>query len=294
MSKLLGDSQSQSLSENSQGIQVGRDLNYSVNGLTYRDVKEVCTDLIEANFPKLREEAIAISMKHVEEFSRIFFNELVQKNISYVEERLKDPDVQAAINTSIVHVARMTNKSHKEILSELLSQKITNIEDEKNIIYNDAIDLLTKLTKNQILFIVFIYSIRVMTIVDPHTETEINDCSIYYNYYENEIPDIIGFDIYPVDKFIISYRGLTNSDGLKYYSTSLNSLLESKTGIKISNYDINSDLNDSNELVKNFPKLTLLIKKFGFNSIEALDKVIITSLAYIIAKAYLINLGYLK
>ncbi|HAV5075592.1 TPA: hypothetical protein JI034_14145 [Acinetobacter baumannii] len=132
MSRLLGDTQSQEVSENSIAIQAGRDLNI---GLSYRDVKDICIDLIQANYPVLREEARQVSMQYVEEFGGKFFERLQREDSVETQEKLKDPDVQAAITTSVIHVARMTEKSHQEILCELLAEKIKNNEDEKKLTF---------------------------------------------------------------------------------------------------------------------------------------------------------------
>ncbi len=157
MSSLMGNKQVQEVGNNSSAIQVHGD--YKA-GLSYRDVKDLCVDLIQANFPILQEQAKIQSMQYVEEFASKFFNKIKDQDYDNTQTRLKNPDVQASINSSIMHVARMTDKSHQDILCELLAEKIKEQEDEKNILLNDAIDVMTKISKNQIKFLTFINLIR--------------------------------------------------------------------------------------------------------------------------------------
>ncbi|MDH2613423.1 LPO_1073/Vpar_1526 family protein [Acinetobacter baumannii] len=293
MSKLLGDTQSQEVSENSIAIQAGRDLNI---GLSYRDVKEICVDLIEANFPILREEARQISMQYVEEFGRKFFERLQSEDSEITQEKLKDPDVQAAITTSVIHVARMTEKSYQEILCELLAEKIKNNEDEKNLLLNDAIEVMTKITKNQLLFIVFMHCLR--NVWSVRTENGIKtlhpDPSVHFNYYENKIYEIIGDDIYKIDEFQLGYKGLAITNGLKSYTKPLNILLSERTGKPISDYSNDTIMQENDVFCSTFPKLSLMIRKFGFDKIIDLDSIPITSLSEIIANAYLKQINVIK
>lgn len=120
MSSLMGNKQVQEVGNNSSAIQVHGD--YKA-GLSYRDVKDLCVDLIQANFPILQEQAKIQSMQYVEEFASKFFNKIKDQDYDNTQTRLKNPDVQASINSSIMHVARMTDKSHQDILCELLAEK---------------------------------------------------------------------------------------------------------------------------------------------------------------------------
>ncbi len=48
MSKLVGDKQSQTVSDGSFAVQVHGNITYS--GLSYNDVKDICVDMMRANF----------------------------------------------------------------------------------------------------------------------------------------------------------------------------------------------------------------------------------------------------
>lgn len=283
---MLGDEQNQQVSNGSTAVQVGG--NCYVFGMNYKDVKDICTDLFEANFPKLREEAKNISIKHIDSFSEKFFNRLETANqkIENIQERLTSPDVQAAINTSILHVARMADKSHQEILCELLVEKINTEEDEKNLLINQSIDVMSKISKNQILFLIFLYLLReifpIKIINDIQQEDD--DPSRYYNLFENMIPMLIGDDIYKVDQYLLLHNGLIRQGS--YYSIPLIDRLSKTTNVDLSAH---IQMEDGDVLNKSFPNLTRVIKHFGFDDIKMLDRLPLSLLANEIAIAYLRN-----
>ncbi|WP_416040457.1 LPO_1073/Vpar_1526 family protein [Acinetobacter lactucae] len=292
MSRLLGDTQSQEVSENSIAIQAGRDLNI---GLSYRDVKDICIDLIEANYPVLREEARQVSMQYVEEFGGKFFERLQREDSVKTQEKLKDPDVQAAITTSVIHVARMTEKSHQEILCELLAEKIKNNEDEKSLLLNDAIEIMTKITKNQVLYLVLIHCLRRVSklIIEEGNMRLHPDKSVQFNFYENEIPELIGNEVYKIDEFQLGYKGLALTNGLKSYAVPLNKFLNDRTDAPISDYSDETVMEDNDIFCSSFPRLSQIIRKFGFKTIKELDSLPITSISEVIATSYLKQVNFI-
>ena len=284
----MGNKQVQEVGDNSSAIQVHGD--YKA-GLSYRDVKDLCVDLIQANFPILQEQARIQSMEYVEEFAFKFFNKLKDEDYDNTQTRLRNPDVQASINSSIIHVARMTDKSHQDILCELLAEKIKEQEDEKNILLNDAIDVMTKISKNQIKFLTFIYLIRkaYKVIIYSDREEIHPDPTVHFDYFENEIPKIIGNDIYKVDTFLLTHKGLIKSSSLEYYTTSSPALLKLRTQIDVPEYGEKQKIQETDSLSIQFPKFTKLITSFGFDNITDFDHCPITSIGSEIAQAYLKN-----
>ncbi|HEM8242546.1 TPA: hypothetical protein U2P84_002043 [Acinetobacter baumannii] len=291
MTKFLGDTQSQEASENSVAIQAGRDLHITTSGLSYRDVREICIDLLEANFPKIREESLAISMQYVEEFGTKFFERLVKEDPDSTQEKLKDPDVQAAINTSIIHVARMTEKSHQDILCELITEKLNTSEEEENLILNDAIEVMTKITKNQMLFLVFITTLRFVSRgkQDHHRNSLHPDNKAQYDFYEKDIIEIIGDNIYEIDTYVLEYKGLIHTKNLYSYNVSLAQIIQESTGRQLLEPNSTKLLNNGLVFKINFPNLSRLLTKFGFKEISELDSLIMTPIARAIALAYLKN-----
>ncbi|MEN8301780.1 LPO_1073/Vpar_1526 family protein [Klebsiella pneumoniae] len=295
MSKLFGDKQSQTTSEGSVAIQAGGNVNYS--GLSYGEVKEICTDLMKANFPILREDARQLSKEYVEDFGKKLFDKMVQENLGKTEEKLKNPDVQAAINSSVLHVARMTNKSHQDILCELLVEKINEGGDDDNLLINEAIEVTSKISINQIRFITFIHLLR-----NAYPTKKIDgkivkddDKNSQFNYLENTIANVIGDEIYPVDVNFLTSKGLCVSyTGSFKYQNSFPVIMKERTGRNISTFMTEKDITAGDELSSNFPRLMNVITKFGFNHVVLLDACLITRLSEIIASAYLRTKGVLK
>ncbi|ELD1739173.1 hypothetical protein QXC98_001140 [Escherichia coli] len=295
MSKLFGDKQHQTASEGSVAIQASGNVNYS--GLSYGEVKEICTDLMKANFPILREDARQLSMEYIETFGKKFFERIKEEDQEKSKEKFKNPDVQAAINSSVVHVARMTNKSHQDILCELLVEKIKEDGDDENLLINEAIEITTKMTINQIRFVVFVYLLQntsPMKYIEGEAVRD-DDKTAQFNHYENFIADVIGNEIYSIDVDLLVFKGLcVIYTGPYKYPDSLLTLLKEGTGIAMSIYMAGEKIVDGDQLQSNFPRLTNIIRTFGFNSVAHLDITRITRISEVIANAYLRTKGLLK
>lgn len=295
MFKLFGDKQRQKASGGSVAIQASGNVNYS--GLSYVEVKEICIDLMKANFPILREDARQLSMAYVEEFGKKLFEKMVQENLGKTEEKLKNPDVQAAINTSVLHVARMTDKSHQDILCELLMEKINEDRDDENLLINEAIEIASKITINQIRFITFIYLLRHISPL-KNVEGEFvrhDDKEIQFNHFENFIADAIGDELYSIDTDFLVFKGLcVIYTGDYQFHTALLSVLRDSTGRPVSPFMGGERIVDGDVFSSNFPRLASLIVKFGFNFAANVDAITITKLSEVIAGSYLRAKGLLK
>ncbi|MFL9556736.1 hypothetical protein, partial [Acinetobacter baumannii] len=120
------------------------------------------------------------------------------------------------------------------------------------------------------------------------------DTSVHFNYYEHKIYEIIGDDIYKIDEFQLGYKGLVIANGLQSYSTPLNKFIGERTGTSISNYNDEMEMQDNDVFCSTFPKLSGIIRKFGFKTIKELDRLPITSLAEVVADAYLKQINLIK
>ncbi|EMF1934006.1 LPO_1073/Vpar_1526 family protein [Klebsiella quasipneumoniae] len=295
MSKLFGDKQHQTASGGSVAIQASGNVNYS--GLSYGEVKEICIDLMKANFPILREDARQLSMAYVEEFGKKFFDRIKAEDQEKSKEKFKSPDIQAAINSSVMHVARMTNKSHQDILCELLVEKINEGGDDDNLLLNEAIEVTSKISINQIRFVTFIYLLRNVyptKIIDGKTVKD-DDKNSQFNYLENTIANVIGDEIYPIDVNFLTSKGLcVIYTGSYKYQDSFPVIMKERTGRNISSFMTEAEITVGDELSSNFPRLMNVISKFGYNHVALLDICLITRLSEIIASAYLRTKGVMK
>ncbi|HDS9648235.1 TPA: hypothetical protein QH928_000907 [Klebsiella pneumoniae subsp. pneumoniae] len=295
MSKLFGDKQHQTASGGSVAIQASGNVNYS--GLSYGEVKEICIDLMKANFPILREDARQLSMAYVEEFGKKFFDRIKAEDQEKSKEKFKSPDIQAAINTSVLHVARMTDKSHQDILCELLVEKIKEDKDDENRLINEAIEITSNITINQIRFITFIYLLRNVYPI-KRVEGKVvrnDDKEVQFNHFENYIADVISDEVYSVDTDFLVFKGLcVMYTGAYQFHTALLSVLRDSTGRPVSPFMGEESIVDGDAFSSNFPRLASLIVKFGFNFAAKVDAIQITRLSEVIAGSYLRTKGILK
>lgn len=181
---LLPDKQKQNVGDNSLALQAQGDVHVTY-GLGYQDVKSICTDLFNTNFPQLREEALAEARKHVQEYSEDLMDSLKSEKPEFLATRLNSPDVQFSINESIMQVAKNSSQEKSKVLKKLIIEKIKSDDEERNILINEAIELLPRLSKNQLSFLAFIHSARNIKTTDLSLEGMMNMLILANNQGEN-------------------------------------------------------------------------------------------------------------
>ncbi len=159
----------QSTGENSDAYQAKRDINITNKGMDYRNVKELCMDLINDNFPKLQEEA----MKQVNANVLALADELkveIEKKKNVIDPvKLAQPDVQAAINEAVQGAAKKGKKSDLNLLATLVASRIAKGNtDLLDISIEEAIRITPKLTFEQINFLSVKHFVSSMTIQIPN------------------------------------------------------------------------------------------------------------------------------
>jgi hypothetical protein len=156
---MLGDKQVQSTEGGSAAIQAGRDIN--IQGLSFSEVRELCLMLLRDNFPKLKEEARRTAEEHVRLFANGLEQRLANDAASIALEKFKDPDVQAAINDAVLASARKGAAANPNILATLISERVAPISsDFKDIVLSEAVQVVPKLTAQQIALLSFVHAVR--------------------------------------------------------------------------------------------------------------------------------------
>lgn len=151
---MLGDNQEQNTSNNSTAIQAGRDVHY--HGMSVLEVKEFCNSIIKEAMPILREEARQVAQQYVREFSTKLEAALSNNLDSISLEKFGEPDVQAAINDAVNAALRKGDASNPDVLCMLITERVSiNSSDYKNIVLTEAINVVPKLTSQQISLISF-------------------------------------------------------------------------------------------------------------------------------------------
>ena len=154
---MLGKSQDQKVAENSTAIQATGNVTVN-NGLSVAEVKELCLLFLKNNFPALREEAIREAEGNVREFAQELEQKIVQNAQFITLEKFKDPDVQAAINDAVQSSARRGKKANTSVLVDLISERASvSSSDFKDIVLSEAVNVVPKLTREQISYLSFIH-----------------------------------------------------------------------------------------------------------------------------------------
>ncbi|WP_018983978.1 LPO_1073/Vpar_1526 family protein [Salinimonas chungwhensis] len=154
---MLGKKQDQKVAENSSAIQAGGNVTVN-NGLSVAEVRELCLLFLRDNFPALREEAIREAEDNVREFAQELELKIVQNAQFITLEKFKDPDVQAAINDAVQSSARRGKKANTNVLVDLISERASvSSSDFKDIVVSEAVNVVPKLTQEQISYLSFIH-----------------------------------------------------------------------------------------------------------------------------------------
>src|ERR1700744_1711779 len=131
---------------------------HNSNALSMSDVKELAMSVFKENFPKLQE----IARIEAERNRDLFINELDDKiheklNLEEIN-RFNKPDVQFALKDAIISASRKNNGECHTILSNLIIDRVKNDGVEfKEIVYNEAIGTIPRLTKNHLDILAFTF-----------------------------------------------------------------------------------------------------------------------------------------
>ena len=161
---MIGDKkQDQTAREGSTAIQAGHDVHY--HGMTVSEVKDICVLFLRDNFPQLREEARKTAEEHVNNFAVMLESRLANDATSIVLDKFREPDVQAAINDAVQASARKGPASNPQILSTLISERVTLKTNEyKDIVISEAVQVVPKLTHAQIALLSYVHFVTSVVI----------------------------------------------------------------------------------------------------------------------------------
>lgn len=137
--------------------------------MSYPQVKEIFLDLWNNNFPRLQDIAAQIAQDNVEKYVSAFFEVLLANRERIDIGKIADPDVQFLFNKIMVSSARRGDKINPELLSELLVERLSNDSSEMiDLLCAEAIEVIPKLTKEQIAFITLCHFMSRVTFSGIH------------------------------------------------------------------------------------------------------------------------------
>ncbi len=130
------------------------------NGLSYTDVKEVAMDVFKSNFYDLGETVQTIINERAEEIINSYLERLISKS----PEALKntgDPDLRFIIYEAQKNHARRGDKEIADLLVDMLVERtVTTEKTLVKITYNEALEILPKLTLEQIDILTVMFILR--------------------------------------------------------------------------------------------------------------------------------------
>lgn len=142
------EKQKQEVKDGSTAIQAGGNVNI---GLGYSDVKEIVYDLFKQNFPSLLEEATNKAKENFIEYENLL-DDAIKRKVDEIDfNKFKDPNTQYLLNNTINQAARKGNSIDLGLLSETLIASLGKENSEiLNIVSEQALDVLPKITSGQI------------------------------------------------------------------------------------------------------------------------------------------------
>ncbi|EMH4132066.1 TPA: LPO_1073/Vpar_1526 family protein [Serratia marcescens] len=296
------DNSGQKVGDNSNAVQVAGDFNV---GNTTTEVIAICNLVVSTQMAALRQEAQEEARLRATEFGSQIIEKLSSEVEDIVMEKLRNPDIQYAMNQSVIQVARKGLGAKSDLLKELIVSKIKNNQEETDLLIDHALDITPRLTTSEMKLISLIYYFRfchksingvsLTEILDHEDESySINDVSkqfcrsVYTHTYNTPSID---FDritdgiktIQPVDLTMLDVKGCISSEN--YYTKSYFELFKGKTGI---------ELNDDEAYAKEkIPYIIDLINKFNISTLSDFNKIVINKLGVMIAENYLRARGFL-
>jgi hypothetical protein len=168
------------INEGSIGIQANT-INF--HGLSYQTVKEIAQDIFEKNFYKLSSEAQNVAKQRAD-----YILEDILKRLKQLEQdkfkSLTDPDVQYALFNIQKDFARSGSHSLREMLVELFISRVNSGErDLKQVILNEAIQVVPKLTQEQIDILTFYFIVL-------YGDCNVSNLEDFFNYLKGDIGNL--------------------------------------------------------------------------------------------------------
>lgn len=133
------------------------------NGLTYTEAKDLINSVVDQKLVAFKDEAEIVYIQRTNEFKQLLKEKLKilpEQEIS----KLKEPDTQLTLMEAAKISGRKQNEELRNLLANLVVSRIQNDksgkEELKNIVYNEAISTINKLTLDQLKIITLCYLLR--------------------------------------------------------------------------------------------------------------------------------------
>lgn len=292
---LFGNS-GQQVGDGSTAIQADGDVTV---GNSTTEIVTICELVVSSKMSSLKEEAMMIAMERAHEFGTKVALNLANQLDEKIEAKLKDPDIQYAINQAVVQVATKGISEKNDLLQELIISKIKNDDEDNDLLIDLALETTKRTTSSELKLLGIIYYFRscykyvggvnITDLVQSDDDIVESDgvskdeCrGLFHIVYTSPEVDLnritSGTDtIKQINTDLMSLKGLINSD--KHFAMSYFTLLEKRTGLKLSD--------SQEEFEKTFPELNKIVLSFGIDTLYEFNCITLTPLGNLIARDYL-------
>lgn len=145
-------------------------------GITATEARQIALDVFKANFYELSEKAGKIAAKRAEEITEEFIKKSY-KQFPDVNLKLEEPSMQYSIFNVQKEYAKTGDANLKEQLLQILLERINSDENSlKQIILDEAINTVPKLTQTQINFLSLIFSVININHYEVTSISSFNNC----------------------------------------------------------------------------------------------------------------------
>lgn len=136
------------------------------HGLSYSDAKDLIETVVDQKMIAFKDEAKLLYQNRVNEFTKLLVTQI--KDMSEAEVlKLREPDTQVILAEAAKIAGRKQNPELRDMLADLVIKRIKNDasgkEELKNIVFNEAIATINRLTIDQLKIITLCYLLRYTT-----------------------------------------------------------------------------------------------------------------------------------
>ncbi|MEQ8476495.1 LPO_1073/Vpar_1526 family protein [Fulvivirga sp.] len=119
-------------------------------GISYKDAKEIATDVFKSNYLELSSKAAATARERAEELIDDFLKEVKGRNPEAIKT-MEDPGMQHAIFLAQKDYARIGDKNLSDMLVDILVDRASQTERNLiQIVLDESLNIVPKLTNSQL------------------------------------------------------------------------------------------------------------------------------------------------
>lgn len=131
--------------------------------------------VIGGTFPRF-EESQTQMMNNIEKFAKTFVEIGLTKIKEDEREKFTDPGVNMTITDAVKIASRKNNEELHKILADLIVQRVQYDDELKQVVFNEAIVIMDKLTSNQLKIITLLF---VMNRISWHKIQNMSQLNIF-------------------------------------------------------------------------------------------------------------------